>query len=247
MTSIKIELSGVVANGEYFEGEVIDLKKVTKQVNNSDKDIHILLNSSGGDVFEGVAIYNYLKHLKNHVTIEITSLAASAASLIAMGADKIIIRNGASMMIHEASTWAMGTKSDIKKTLNALETIDQSIIDIYHARTGIEKDVIEQMLIEETWLTADKAKELKFVDDISGRTSSKEVVKMANELKFSATQLQKILNAVEEYEIEEVEKETEELDTEALSQRMDDLEARIEKLENKNKPPVENKVRKLYI
>ncbi|WP_180530464.1 ATP-dependent Clp protease proteolytic subunit, partial [Staphylococcus haemolyticus] len=111
-----LTLSGTIANFPFFE-DGISSKAVKNSLDNVDKDIVIRLNSGGGDVFEGIEIYNYLKSLSNHITIEVTALAASAASLVAMAADKIIIRTGANMMVHEASTMAFGNKSDIQKTL----------------------------------------------------------------------------------------------------------------------------------
>ena len=72
-----------------------------------------------------------------------------------MAGDKIIIRTGANMMVHEASTMAFGNKSDIQKTLNAF-AIDTSIVDIYHDRTGLDRDEIVNLITNETWLTADE-------------------------------------------------------------------------------------------
>ena len=132
-----LTLSGTIANLSFLD-DTISAKAVKDSLDNVKEDIVIRLNSGGGDVFEGIEIYNYLKSLSNHITIEVTALAASAASLVAMAGDKIIIRTGANMMVHEASTMAFGNKSDIQKTLNALTAIDTSIVDIYHDRTGLE-------------------------------------------------------------------------------------------------------------
>lgn len=119
--------------------------------------VRIKLNSGGGDVFDGIEIYNYLKDLDVKVIVEVTALAASAASIIAMGADEIIMKTGATMMIHEASTWAYGTKSDIQKTMNALEAIDESIVAIYAEKTGKSAKEIRDLIEAETWFTADEA------------------------------------------------------------------------------------------
>lgn len=119
--------------------------------------IRIKLNSGGGDVFDGIEIYNYLKELEAKVIVEVTALAASAASIIAMAADEIIMRTGSTMMIHEASTVAYGTKADIQKTMNALEAIDESIVAIYAERTGKSAEELRNMITAETWFTADEA------------------------------------------------------------------------------------------
>lgn len=170
-----LTLNGVVASDEF--DNTISSKFVENSLDGTDKDIVIKLASAGGDAFEGINIYNYLKSLKNNVTIEITSIAASAASLIAMAADKVIMHNGANMMIHEASTMAFGNKSDIQKTLNALESVDTSIVDIYHERTGIDKTELSRMMVNETWLTADEAVNKKFADE---KTKAKGVTNMEN-------------------------------------------------------------------
>lgn len=119
--------------------------------------VRIKLNSGGGDVFDGIEIYNYLKDLDAKVVVEVTALAASAASIMAMGADEIIMKTGATMMIHEASTMAYGTKSDIQKTMNALEAIDESIVAIYADKTGKSAREIRDLIEAETWFTADEA------------------------------------------------------------------------------------------
>ncbi|WP_412519752.1 head maturation protease, ClpP-related [Staphylococcus simulans] len=185
-----LTLNGVVASDEF--DNTISSKFVENSLNGTDKDIVIKLASAGGDAFEGINIYNYLKSLKNNVTIEITSIAASAASLIAMAADKIIMHNGANMMIHEASTMAFGNKSDIQKTLNALESVDTSIVDIYHERTGIDKAELSQMMANETWLTADEAVNKKFADE---KTKKKEVKNMDKQQLVASLQQQQQLLA----------------------------------------------------
>lgn len=184
-----LTLNGVVASDEF--DNTISYKFIENSLKDTDKDIVIKLSSAGGDVFEGINIYNYLKSLKNNITIEITSIAASAASLISMAADTIVMHTGANMMIHEASTLAFGNKSDIQKTLNALESVDTSIVDIYHERTGIDKAELSRMMANETWLTADEAVSNKFADK---KRSNKEVSNMdKNQLVASLQQQQHLL------------------------------------------------------
>lgn len=184
-----LTLNGVVASDEF--DNTISYKFIENSLKDTDKDIVIKLSSAGGDAFEGINIYNYLKSLKNNITIEITSIAASAASLISMAADTIVMHTGANMMIHEASTLAFGNKSDIQKTLNALESVDSSIVDIYHERTGIDKAELSRMMANETWLTADEAVSNKFADK---KRSNKEVSNMdKNQLVASLQQQQHLL------------------------------------------------------
>lgn len=171
-----LTLSGVVGKPYPWEEEsdTINEKLIENALSDVDGDIVIRLNSQGGDVFEGISICNYLKSLPNKVTIEVTALAASAASIICMGADKVIMDEGSQMMIHEASTIAWGNKSDIQKTLNALETIDKSLISIYQSKTGIDDETLNNLLNAETWFTAQEAVEQGFADEIKANVVEEE-------------------------------------------------------------------------
>ena len=135
-----LTLSGNVQKKYWRDDDVINAKDIRESLDTVTDDIVIKLNSPGGDVFEGIEIYNYLKDHPSNVTVEVTGLAASAATFIIAGADEVIMNVGTSLMIHEASTFAWGNKQDIQKTLNALETIDDSILAIYSDKTGQSAD-----------------------------------------------------------------------------------------------------------
>lgn len=168
-----LTLSGRVSKNYWSDDDHINVETVSNELNAVEGNITIRLNSGGGDVFEGIEIYNYLKSLDNHITIEVTALAASAASIIAMAGDEIKMCTGSSMMVHEASTIAWGNKSDIQKVLNSLDTIDDSLVSIYAERTGADKETINSWIEEETWFTADEAIEAGLAD--SKREKEKEV------------------------------------------------------------------------
>lgn len=215
-----LTLNGVVASDD-FEN-TISHKKIEAALKGSDKNIVIKLASGGGDAFEGINIYNYLKSLKNHVTIEITSIAASAASIIAMAGDKIVMHTGSNMMIHEASTFAFGSKTDIRKTLNALESVDKSIVDVYYNRTGVDKNEIIDMMAKETWMTADEAIKQKFADE---KWQSKEVTNMDKRQLLANLKEQQKLLAQMIAETSGNGSENEEPDNDdSLEQRLADLE-----------------------
>jgi ATP-dependent Clp protease, protease subunit len=146
-----------------------DIEDALKGTTASQIIVH--LNSPGGDVFDGIAIYNQLKNHSAKVIVQVDGLAASAASLIAMAADELIMNTGSMLMIHEASTWAWGTKHDIRKTLNALEGIDKSIADIYMTRYKGERSEIDTMITNETWLTASEAVEVGLADRVNEDTA----------------------------------------------------------------------------
>jgi ATP-dependent protease ClpP protease subunit len=154
--------------GESWWGDSTSAKDIEDALKNVSSDtINIHLNSPGGDVFDGIAIYNQLKNHSAKVVIHVDGLAASAASLIAMAGDEIIMNTGSMMMIHEASTWAWGNKGDFKKTLNALEGIDKSIADIYMTRFQGERSEIEALIQKEEWFTASEAVEVGLADRVN--------------------------------------------------------------------------------
>lgn len=200
-----LTLSGAVRKRYWTDDDAVSAKLVRDSLEGVNKPILIKLNSPGGDVFEGIEIYNYLKNHEQSVTVEITGVAASAASIIAMGADKIIMNTGTTLMIHEASTWTFGNKSDIQKTLNALETIDDSLVAVYVERTGLDAEEISDLLKAETWMTADEAVEKGFADEVrkAPKAEPKKEEKVNNKV---------VLN----------------VDTSKIIDRLDDLTKRIE-------------------
>ncbi|QDW82135.1 Clp protease ClpP [Staphylococcus chromogenes] len=220
-----LTLNGVVASDEF--DNTISFKRIENALKNTDKNVVIKLASGGGDAFEGINIYNYLRNLTNHVTVEITSLAASAASIIAMGADEIIMHTGANMMIHEAALMAFGNKSQLQKALNAVESADKSIVEIYHERTGLDKQKIISMMAEETWMTADEAIEHKFADK---KMQSKEVIDMdKGQLVASLKEQQKMLAQM----IVNVSGEEEPNSNETLEQRLANVENEVKNLKSR--------------
>ncbi len=154
--------------GESWWNESTSAVDVERELKNITSDtITVKLNSGGGDVFDGIAIYNQLKNHSAEIIVQVDGLAASAASLIAMAADKLIMNTGSMMMIHEASTVAWGTKADIKKTLNALEGIDKSIADIYMTRFKGERSEIVTLIENETWFTSSEAMDVGLADEVN--------------------------------------------------------------------------------
>ena len=133
------------------------------------KDITLHINSTGGDVFEGQAIYTALKNYTGKVTAKIEGLAASMATVIALAADTIEMTSNSLFMIHSPMSNVFGNKSQMRKQINALEKVEATMLKVYSKRTGLDEDKISYMLDSETWLSADEAKEMGFVDSISGK------------------------------------------------------------------------------
>ena len=168
-----LTLSGSIRKRYWDEDKSIDAELVRDALDGVTEDVLIKLNSNGGDVFEGIEIYNYLKSHPSHITVEVTGLAASAATFIVAGADKAVMNTGTTFMIHEASSFAWGNKSELQKVLNALETIDDSIISIYEAKTGQSKEQLTDWMTEEKWFSAEEAVKFNFVDEVKKESSEK--------------------------------------------------------------------------
>ena len=129
--------------------------------------MNLHLNCVGGDVFEGMAIYNVIKKRKAKTTVYIEGIAASMGSVIALAADEVIMAENSLFMIHNAFGGAMGEAKEMRKTAAVLDKISNEIADIYTKKTNLPFGKIKEMMDEETWLTADEAFELGFVDSIS--------------------------------------------------------------------------------
>lgn len=132
--------------------------------------VTLRINSGGGDVFEGFAIYNDLRAYKKRVRVEVAGLAASAASLVAMAADEIVMEKSSFLMIHNAWVLAMGDRNDLRKAADVLDQIDAGLRDVYVARTGNTKNVISKMMDDETWFSADEAVKSGFADAVIADT-----------------------------------------------------------------------------
>lgn len=128
---------------------------------NNDKleELNIYVNSPGGSVFAGLAIYNILSRNKAKKTVHIDGLAASMASAIALVGDKVYIPSNAFMMIHKPLTIAIGNSSDFRKLADDLDTIESGLTKIYedNLQEGVQMDTIKQMMEDETWLNGDEA------------------------------------------------------------------------------------------
>jgi ATP-dependent Clp endopeptidase proteolytic subunit ClpP len=128
--------------------------------------INLRINSAGGDVFEGIAIYNSLKKHQGTVTVEIEGLAASMASVIMLAGDNISASDNSLIMIHNPNVGIQGESKDLTKKAELLDKIKDQMVGIYSAKTGIDTEQIEQMMDSETWLTAVEAQELGFVNNV---------------------------------------------------------------------------------
>ncbi|MBW6281928.1 Clp protease ClpP [Pseudomonas aeruginosa] len=151
---------------EWWTGEGVTAKRIAGALRSigNDIDVTVNINSPGGDVFEGLAIYNLLREHKGKVTVNIIGLAASAASFIAMAGDEIRIGRAAFLMIHNAWLIAMGNRNDLREIADWLEPFDMTLADIYAQRTGIDIDDIVKQMDAETWIGGREAVDKGWAD-----------------------------------------------------------------------------------
>lgn len=131
------------------------------------KKLDLRINSYGGDVFEGLAMYRLLVENSAKITVHIDGIAASIASVIAMAGDEIRIAEAGQMMIHNAWGVAIGDAETMRTTAGLLDTTSTAICDVYVSRTGRAAADIQAMMDAETWLTADEAVEFGFANSVS--------------------------------------------------------------------------------
>lgn len=127
-------------------------------------DVTVNINSPGGDMFEGLAIYNLLREYEGKVTVKVLGIAASAASIIAMAGDEVQIGRGAFLMIHNCWVYAMGNRHDLQQIAADMVPFDKAMNDIYGARTGLDSGTIDAMMDAETYIGGSDAVEKGFAD-----------------------------------------------------------------------------------
>ncbi len=170
---MKIGIKGVIVSNddkwiyEWFEMDATCPRDVENEIEKANgEDLDIIINSVGGDVFAGSEIYTMLMGYKGGVVVKIVGVAASAASIIAMAGEKILISPTAEMMIHNVTSRVSGDYRDFEHESNVLRDYNSTIANAYMIKTGMDKDELLAMMDEEIWLTPEKALEYKFVDEI---------------------------------------------------------------------------------
>jgi ATP-dependent Clp protease protease subunit len=130
------------------------------------KDVTVNINSPGGDVFEGIAIYNRLREHQGTITVKVLGLAASAASIIAMAGDNVLIGSASFLMIHNAWVLAIGNRHDLRDVADFLEPFDRALADVYVARAGQSIEEVQASMDAETWFSGSQAVDLGYADGL---------------------------------------------------------------------------------
>jgi len=128
------------------------------------EDVTVSINSPGGDMFEGLAIYNQLREYSGKVTVKVLGIAASAASIIAMAGDEVQIGRGAFLMIHNCWVVAVGNRHDLARAAQDMEPFDRAMQDIYSARSGLDAVTVSEMMDSETYIGGNEAVDKGFAD-----------------------------------------------------------------------------------
>lgn len=163
-----ILLYGVV--GEGCDG--LDAATLVSAIGAATDDLVVRINSLGGLVFDGLAIYHALNQSPRKVTVHVDGVAGSIASVIAMAGDEIIIAENAVMMIHNPTDGTYGEAADLRQTADRLDMVKTQIVGIYAQRTGMTPAELSPLLDAETWLTAPEAVAMKFADTIAGAVTA---------------------------------------------------------------------------
>ena len=174
-------------------GMVQAIKGLPENISN----INIRINSYGGEVAEGLAIYNTLKTCGKHVTTTIDGFACSAASMIFMAGTERIINNSSLLMIHNALTYTVGNADQLRKEADDLEKINEQIIKTYMEHVNITIDEVKKMMDDETWITPEEALEKGFASEIGNVPESENVMNSARKLIFDSLVKNKPLNKIE--------------------------------------------------
>lgn len=155
--------------GEDPFGDGVGVKRIAAALRQiGDREVTVAINSPGGDVFDGIAIYNLLREHPHAVTVKIMGLAASAASIVAMAGDEIEIAESGFLMIHNAWAVAVGNRHDMRKLSEMLEPIDDAMATVYANRSTTAKGEIESWMDDEKWLNGRLAIKAGLADSILG-------------------------------------------------------------------------------
>lgn len=158
-------LNGTIAEESWFDDEVTPAL-FKDELNSGEGDITVWINSPGGDCIAAAQIYNMLMNYKGNVTVKIDGIAASAASVIAMAGNKVIVSPVSMIMIHNPATIAAGDTLEMQKAIAMLDEVKESIINAYEIKTGLSRAKLSHLMDAETWMDANSAIEMGFADEI---------------------------------------------------------------------------------
>lgn len=216
MMMVTIQMNGEVIPSDYADVydylgyESINPKAIKQALNEANgSDVELEINSPGGYVDAGSEIYTALKEYPGRVIAKITGQACSAASWIALAADCVEMSPTAQMMIHRASTISIGNSDDLSSALNALNSLDQSFVDLYSQKTGLDRQEVYKLMCNTTWMNAKQAVDKGFADAIMFQDSNQPALVNADgSLSVKPDMINKIKNLLHKKSTENVVKPT---------------------------------------
>lgn len=252
---MKIDVKGVICSNDdkpvydLFDIESTSPKVITQAIEEADGgDLELVINSGGGDLFSGSDIFFMLKDYPGKVEAKISGVAASAASIIAMGADKVSMSPTASLMIHNVSVMSQGDHNDMQHTSDTLRTLNKTVANAYMDKTGMTQEELLNMMENETWLEANEAKEKGFIDEVmfqelkavagSGNVIPQNVIDGVKK-----TIMEQKLRNEEETSEEKEEEKAESLTSDQRQEVRDIVKEEIKKLTGDKEEPKENKIK----
>ena len=158
-------LEGVIAEQSWFDDDVTPAM-FKEELFSGSGPITLHVNSPGGDCIAASQIYTMLMEYPFDVTVQIDGMAASAASVIAMAGTKVCMSPTSMMMLHNPFTAAMGDSEEMRRAIQLLDEVKESIINAYQIKTGLSRTKLSHLMDSETWMNAKKALELGFCDEI---------------------------------------------------------------------------------
>ena len=169
---VDIQIYGDITSWDWYESDVSSYT-LSKQIEGLECDqINVYINSYGGEVAEGLAIYNQLKRHKAKVKTVCDGFACSAASVVFMAGDERVMSTASLLMIHNAWTWASGNANDLRKQADDLDKITQASINAYLQEVNVTEEELKQMLDDETWITPQEALDMEFITTIVNEKDS---------------------------------------------------------------------------
>lgn len=159
---------------ESFWGDEVTPRMFREELEAEEGDLTVWIHSPGGNVFAAAEIYTMLCEHKGKITVKIDAIAASAASVVAMAGDLVLMSPVAMLMLHDPMTFTMGNARDMEKAISTLNEVKESIINAYQKKSGLSRGKIGQLMENETWMNARKAVELGFADEVMYSTAAEE-------------------------------------------------------------------------
>lgn len=233
-----MQIDGEIVDEEYEDTDVSasGFRNALKQLGDI-KELNLHINSPGGSVFQGIAIYNMLKESKAKVNVYVDGVAASIASVIAMAGDSIFMPSNSMMMIHNPYTYAVGNANELRKTADFMDKLTDASKQAYLDKAGnkLTSDKIQQIMDDETWLSAQEAVDLGLADEVLAPVQvaasinnpfAKQFKHMPSELVESAKKVQEKKQDDQDWR-KKLQEELKDFDDEALDSELKELKEKL--------------------